>query len=174
MERRDSRGGCNLNLYLKQDTEANAGLFTVYDACGRMCYRLTGDAQTLGGKIFLCDTNHREVARITHMGLAGISRYTIVIADKERARILQNLASIKMPFRIRGISWRLRGDLVLRSFDIVDVSDALVMSHGRCWESNGECFALDIAQEKYAPLCICMAAVIDSSAQSGSAVALPV
>lgn len=38
---------------------------------------------------------------LTHMGLAGISRYTIVVAEKERARILQNLASLKTPFRIR-------------------------------------------------------------------------
>ena len=163
-----------MNLYLKQDTEANAGLFTVYDTCGRVCYRLSGDAQTLGGKMYLYDSNGVEAARVTHMGLAGISRYTIVVAEKERARILQNLASLKTPFRIRGISWRLRGDMALRSFDVVDAEGRVVMSHGRCWESSGECFALEIAEAENALLCICIAAVIDSSAQAGSAVALPV
>lgn len=163
-----------MNLYLKQDTAANAGLFIVYDACGRVIYSLTGDAQTLGGKMVLRTVAGEEAARITHMGLAGISRYTIIVGEKERARILQNLASTKMPFRIRGIPWRLRGDLLMRNFDLVDASDAVVMSHGRCWESSGECFALDIAQEKNLLLCICIAVVIDSSAQAGSAVALPV
>ena len=70
--------------------------------------------------MYLYDSNGVEAARVTHMGLAGISRYTIVVAEKERARILQNLASLKTPFRIRGISWRLRGDMALRSFDVVD------------------------------------------------------
>ena len=92
-----------MNLYLKQDTEANAGLFTVYDTCGRVCYRLSGDAQTLGGKMYLYDSNGVEAARVTHMGLAGISRYTIVVAEKERARILQNLASLKKQFLIQKI-----------------------------------------------------------------------
>ena len=52
--------------------------------------------------MYLYDSNGVEAARVTHMGLAGISRYTIVVAEKERARILQNLASLKTPFRIRG------------------------------------------------------------------------
>lgn len=163
-----------MNLYLKQDTGANAGLFTVYDSCGRIRYSLKGDAQTLGGRLFLRDGNGAEVARITHMGLAGISRYTITVGEKEHARILQNLASAKTPFRLRGIPWRFRGDMAMRTFDVVDASDAVIMSHGRCWESSGECFALDVTRGEDAVLCICIAAVIDSSAQSGSAVALPV
>lgn len=168
------KGGCGLNWYLKQETEAGSGLFAVYDACGRMCYRVTGDAQALGGKRFLRSTDGAEVARISHMGLAGISRYAIYMGDRECARVLQNFASAKTPFRIRGIHWKLRGDLTLRSFDIVDDSGGVVMSHGRCWESSGECFALDIARKEHVALCICIAAVIDSGAQIGGAVALPV
>lgn len=163
-----------MKWYMKQETGAGKDLFTVYNACCDPVYRLAGDMQILGGKVRLCDEENREVARITHMGLAGISRYTIVIGEKECARVLQNLASSKTPYRLRGVDWRLRGDVSMRSFDIVDANDAIVMSHGRCWEACGESFAIDVENTANDLLCICIAAVIDSSALAGAAVALPV
>ena len=162
-----------MEFYIQHSTEANA-LFLIMDSLGQLVYRVTGDSLSIGSKIYLIDRNKQEAARIFSVGLNAISKYSVFIGDKERARVIQNLTASRRPIKIKGVSWRFRGDLVTRSYDIVNVDSTVVMTHGRCWNTAGDCYAVDITSESDVLLCLCLSVILDSTVIGGSTAALPV
>ncbi|WP_312694532.1 tubby C 2 [Caproiciproducens sp.] len=162
-----------MKFYIKQNTGTDA-LFTVIDALGQSVYSVTGDSLSIGSKVYLIDNNKNEAARIFSLGISALSKYAVFIDDKERARVTLNLTAAHHPVKFKGISWRFRGDLLTRSYDLIDVDSAVIMSHGRCWNENGDCFAVDIASESNVLLCLCIAVILDSTVIGGSAKAVPV
>lgn len=162
-----------MKFYIQQSTETDS-LFTVMDSLGQLVYQVTGDSLAIGSKIYMVDQSHNEVARIFSVGLPAISRYTVYIGDRERARVSQNLSSSRQPIKIKGINWHFRGDLVTRSYDILAVDSSVVMTHGRCWKNTGECYAVDITNECDVLVCLCLSVIFDSTVFTGTAAALPV
>jgi uncharacterized protein YxjI len=162
-----------MKFYMKQSTDTDA-LFTVIDSLSQAVYRVTGDSLSIGSKFYLIDNNKNEVARIFSVGLPTIAKYSISVDDKERARVTQNLNSTHSPIRIKGVNWHFRGDLLTRSFDLLDIDSTVVMTHGRCWNQNGDCFAVEIAKESDVLLCLCIAIILDNTVMGGAAAALPV
>ncbi|MDF2632043.1 MAG: LURP-one-related, partial [Caproiciproducens sp.] len=90
-----------MKFYMKQSTDTDA-LFTVIDSLGQAVYRVTGDSLSIGSKFYLIDNNKNEAARIFSVGLTTISKYSIFIDDKERARVTLNLNSAHSPIKIKG------------------------------------------------------------------------
>lgn len=161
-----------MKFYIKQSTGTEA-LFTVIDALGQSVYSVTGDSLSIGSKVYLIDNNQNEAARIFSLGISAMSKYSISIGDKERARVTLNLAASKQPIKIKGVSWKFRGDLLTRSYDLIDLDSVVVMTHGRCWNENGDCFAVDIANQSNVLLCLCFAVILDSTVIGGSPKAIP-
>lgn len=168
--------GGTLKLYLKQNTGSEDSLFTVYDIGGVPLYNVEaeGGLQVFSGQMNLLNMEQKQEARIVRMGLSTISTYTITMDNKEKARVMQNLVSQKMPYRILSPNWKFRGCVQTRSFDVLDADENLVMSHGLCWDTPRNCFSMEIHLETEVPLCISIAAIIDSAALCGTAVPLTV
>lgn len=162
-----------MQFYIRQDGGTET-LFTISDSLGQPVYRVTGDSLSIGSKFYLIDNNDHEAARIFSVGLSAISKYAIFIDDKERARVIQNLTAARHPIKIKGINWRFRGNLITRSYDIIDVASTVVMTHGSCWNVCGNCYAVDIANESNVLLCLCIAVILDNTVIASTAAALPV
>ncbi len=162
-----------MKFYLQQSTNPDT-LFAVSDFLGQPVYRVTGDSLSIGSKTYLIDQNKKEAARIFSVGLTTISKYAIFIGDKERARVIQNLSAARQPIKIKGVSWRFRGDLATRSYDIVDVDSTVIMTHGRCWNASGDCYAVDVTRESDVLVCLCLSVILDSTVIGSIAAALPV
>ncbi|HBN81853.1 MAG TPA: tubby C 2 [Ruminococcaceae bacterium] len=161
-----------MNLYLKQNTDPGSTLFDIFYPDKTLAYTVTGDIGSLGGKLFLLSAGGREAARISRIGINELCKYSVVIGDRERLRVTQNL-SRESCFRLSKTSWRLRGDFITRSFDIVDARHAVLMTHGRCWNACGDCFGVQITRDEDAAACLSVAAIIDSIALSGTGAAVP-
>jgi Uncharacterized conserved protein len=161
-----------MQFYIQQSTDPDV-LFAIMDSSGQPVYRVTGDSLSIGSKLCMLDDGNREVARISCAGLTAISRYTISVGDKERARVSWNFSAKRQQVKIKGVNWQFRGDLVSRSYDIVDIDSAVVMSHGRCWNQIGDCYAADIAKESDVPVCLCLAVILDSTVFGGTVAAVP-
>lgn len=149
-------------------------LFSVMDSLGQPVYRVIGDSLAIGSKIYLIDQNKQEVARIFSVGLTTIAKYSVLVGEKERARVTRNLGSSRNPIKIKGVKWCFRGDLVTRSYDLVDEASAVVMTHGRCWNQIGDCYAVEVARQEDVLTCLCISIILDSTVVAGPAAALPV
>jgi len=164
-----------MKFYIKQNTADGKEVFTICNEVGQPVYHVQSDESTLYSKLTVLDTAENVVAKINRLGLIGLFRYDINIDDKDCARITQNMTAAGAPrFRIHGVSWHFRGNMALRSFDVVNVDHTVVMSHGRHWGVNGECFAVDISLPQNAILCLCIAIVVDSIVIGSVGAVLPV
>ncbi|MCY1712946.1 LURP-one-related family protein [Caproiciproducens galactitolivorans] len=161
-----------MKFFIKQSTGTDA-LFTIIDTLGQSVYRVTGDSLAIGSKFYFIDGSANEAAKIVSLGLTASSKYTIFIHDKECARVNRSFTSQHHPVKIRGVKWHFRGDLMERSYDLINEDSAVVMTHGRCWNENGDCFAVDITNESDVLLCLCIAVILDSTVIGGSAKAVP-
>ena len=162
-----------MKFYINQSTGTDA-LFTIIDSVGQSVYCVIGDTTSIGSKYYLVDKDKNQVARISKVGFPTISKYTITIDDNDKAHVTQNLASSHNMIKIKGKKWRFRGDLLTRSYDLIDTDSSVIMTHGRCWNENGDCFAVDILDESNVILCLCIAVILDSTLIGGSAKPLPV
>lgn len=175
MKLNTEKGDCRMKYYIKQNTADGKEVFTVLNEVGQSVYHVLSDESTLYSKLILLDEAQNVVAKINRIGVIGFSRFDINIDDKECARITQNLAAKVTPkFKIHGVSWHFRGNMLLRTFDVLNVDHSIVMTHGRNWGINGECFAVDISLPQNEILCLCIAVVIDSIVMGGIGAALPV
>lgn len=161
-----------MQYYLKTVSGAHC-LFVVLNSSGRPVYEVTGEFSSFGRRFFLLDAERNVVGRISSVHISSVCRYSIS-AGGERVRVSVNPSSARRPVAIRGKRWRFRGSLLLRSFDVVDESrQAVVMTHGRCWEMGGNCYAVEIAEPEYGPLCLCLAVVVDCTVPGGHTVPVP-
>ena len=163
-----------MDLYIKQNTEPDNILFHIFDKAGVPAFTVTGDLGSLGGKLYLLDAGGTEAARIHRLGVSTLSKYSVVIGEKERLRVTQNFTAPKQLFKLTKTSWRLRGDFLTRTFDVVDADHSVLMSHGRCWNSCGDCFGVQITRDQDVPACLAVAVIIDSVVLCGTGAAVPV
>lgn len=161
-----------MQFYIRQSTDIDS-LFSIMDCSGQPVYRVTGDSLSIGSRLCLVDNEKNEVARIYSVGLPTITKYTIAVGDKERARVTWNMNAKKQQVKIKGVTWRFRGDLAARSYDIVNVDSSVIMTHGRCWNNIGDCYAVEIKDEPDVLVCLCLSVILDSTVIGGTAAPVP-
>lgn len=161
-----------MQLFLESSAREGT-LFSVLNAEGMLVYEVTGEFTGLGRKFVITDQDGCEIARISGIRLTSYCQYSVT-AGKEHMRITTDFSSAHRCVRLRGMPWRFRGSAVSRSFDLVNAQSHVVMTHGRCWNVRGECYALEISQFGHVPLCLSVAVVIDSIADCGRAAPVPV
>ena len=136
--------------------------FTVVRPDGSLCYRVIGEKNPFTGKLALMTPEGRERGRILRVGTPALSYHTIWEAERKRAVLTRNLGSARMPYRLYSIGWKFRGDCFSGSFDIVDRRGRVVMTHGLCWYGGQERVCVETLRGDEA-LCLCIAAVVDST-----------
>lgn len=165
-----------MRFFLKQSTGTES-LFIVSDSCGRQVYEVTGSFSSLGRRFSLRDENGNEAAKISCVRLAQTAQYSVCVGtgkgEKEKARVTVNPSAARRPVSIRGVKWRFRGSVLTRSFDLVDAESHTVMTHGRCWNAAGDCYAAEIPGESDVLLCLSVAVIIDSTVVAGMPAAVP-
>jgi uncharacterized protein YxjI len=147
--------------------------FLVLNSCGVPVYEIQGDFTPIGCRFYLLDGCRKEIARISGVRLSTTCQYSIS-SQGERVRLTLNVTAPRRAVKLRGIPWRFRGNVLLRSFDILDAQARIVMTHSRCWSVHGDCYAVDIPEPAHVPLCLCVAAIIDSTVLGGISVLAPV
>ena len=160
-----------MRFYLKTEGGARC-FFCVEDESGNPVYEVTGKISSFSQHFILSGCGGKVVGKISGVHLSSASQYSVA-AGGERIRVSLNIASQRRPIRIIGRRWRFRGNLLTRSFDFVDHAQRTVMTHGRCWEQGGSCYAVEIADAENVLLCLCLAIIADSTIQGGSAVPVP-
>ncbi|MDP4119637.1 MAG: hypothetical protein Q8876_01065, partial [Bacillota bacterium] len=67
------------------------------------------------------------------------------------------LTYAKQQFTFYGISWHIRGDLLTKNYDIVDIDNSVIMSHCVRWGQFGDGYEINILSENREILCLCVA-----------------
>ena len=159
------KGGGLLQFYLKP-VGGSRCLFNILKSNGHPIYEVIGQTTAFGCKFFLLDCKQNVIGRIFGVRISGAVRYSISAGGK-RIRVTVNHTATQRPVRIRGKHWHFRGSLLSRSFDILNSAEQIVMTHGKCWDMAGDCYAVDISDRENVPVCLCLAVIIDCVISSG-------
>ncbi len=166
-----------MQFYLKPESGAET-LFSVWDECGRLAYEVAGEFNSFGCRCVLRTPEGESAARMTGVCLPA-SLHCSASAGGRRMRISIDLSASRRQVQVRGVGWRFRGSALTRSFDLVEErarkprAPQVVMTHGRCWNDRGDCYALEIFHEADVPLAVCAAVAVDSTVLGGRAAPVP-
>lgn len=157
-----------MQLYLKAENAPNL-LFSVLDEKENLLFLVNGSEAPFGCRFTIRTAEGSTAAKLTGLCLAGTQRFTAVQGSRLlRMRVRPD--SVHRPVLFRGMPWRFRGSVVLRSFDVLEEEPHgqthLVLTQGRCWNGKGDCYALTVPRPEDVPLAVCIAAALDYFAQN--------
>jgi uncharacterized protein YxjI len=157
-----------LRLFLKSENVPGK-LFSVLEESGAPAYTVEGKAFPLGCRFMLRMPDGTAAAHLSGLCLQGVHHFTAVQGTRS-VRMRVQPGSPHRPVQFRGEPWRFRGNLAARSFDVVAEYPGgamqLILTHGRCWNGEADCYALTVTRAEDVPLAVCIAAVLDLSSQA--------
>ena len=148
-----------MKLYLQRDTSREQARYQVADEGGRLRYTVTGKRNPSGESIRIKNTLGETVCKIRSLGFSALSVYS-VSSGCESMRLNIAVGTGRAAVRFRGISFFVRGDVLMGSYSILDADTAVVCSVGKDFARG--CTQLELNQEDREIFCLATAICIDS------------
>lgn len=148
--------------FMKQTHTGDKARFLIYYENGEIAYRVTGEQQISGERLQIEREGGDAAAFIKHKNAIFVNRYSIEIGDKN-VKVWQSLATGIPVVQISKLGWHIRGDLISRSFDILNVDNSVEMIHSTRWGGWGSGYEMDIENEENELLCLAIGVCIDHS-----------
>ena len=118
---------------------------------------MTGIRTLLSAKLSLVTAEDIEAARITGVGTASLSKFTIEIPGERRMTLLQNLTPAGGSVTVRNPNWSFRGDISMGNFDVIDC-----------------CSCVQVEDERNIVRCLCLCAIVDGLLTGSAETPIPV
>lgn len=148
-----------VKFYLQRDISTLNARYQIADEKGALCYTVSGKRTPSGESLRISDPNGETVCRIRSLGFSALSVYSIS-ANGESMRLNIAAGSGRASVRFRGISFYVRGDVLMGSYSIFDADTAVVCTVGKDFVKN--CTQLELNQKDREIFCLATAICIDS------------
>ncbi len=148
-----------VKVFLQRDISDIASRFETLDEKGHVKYVIKGKLTASGESMCIYDTQDTAVCRIRRLGFSAFAAYRLTVGD-ETARLNIAVTGGRATVRFRGISFCVRGDAVVGSYEILDADGTLVCAVFRDYAKGYT--QLTIADSKRELFCIGAAVCIDS------------
>ena len=132
----------------------------VKDQAGRSLFLLVGRWGTRGDALSLYAMNGELLASIKQVSWTFGTRFELY-QRFEKVGTLRKLFNLNADFYyVQGLHWAVVGDIKAHQYSIYQVHKK-IMSMDKTMLCTGDYFVLTVANDEDAPLCICIAAVLD-------------
>ena len=115
----------NVKIYLQRDNSDMYSRFEAYDDRGELIYRVRGRVTPSGESIAVTDDRDETLCKIRRLGFSALSVFRIR-AGSDSVGLNVAVAGGRATARFRGISFRLRGDIMTGSYEILDADNSLI------------------------------------------------
>ena len=148
-----------MKLFLQRDTAGINARYQVFDDRGEPRYAITGKRNPSGESMRIRTPDGSAVCRIRALGFSALCVYSIS-AGGESIRLNIAVGNGRAAVRFRGISFFVRGDVLMGSYSILDADTAVVCEVGKDFAKG--CTQLVIREPEREMFCLAAAACIDS------------
>ena len=141
-----------MKLFLKRDVSVSKNEFTVFDELGNEKYfaLVKGRKPSSTLSLRLLNTQGEVTAKMRRIPIVGTNTYLFSVNKKSvTMALVKNSAGFYCYFY--GNNWHIHGDVLKKSFDIIDVDKSVVMTH-RQYADYSE---LEIFDETNELFCVC-------------------
>ncbi|MGX7352547.1 hypothetical protein RU97_GL002004 [Enterococcus canis] len=132
----------------------------IKDEQGKTVYLMVGRWGARGDVLSIYALNGELLASIKQVSLTFGSRFELY-ADFKKVGVMQKILNWNLDFYyVQGLHWAVVGDIKDHHYSIYAMNKK-IMQMDRAMLMSGNYYALTIPEEKDAPLCICISAVLD-------------
>ncbi|MBE6824067.1 MAG: hypothetical protein E7513_01845 [Ruminococcaceae bacterium] len=149
-----------MKLYLKRDKTDENSRYIVFDENGDEKYRIVGKRSTSTERIYIMfgDTCVAKI-KDTHL---GPMRSCSVTTQDGSFHIVITCSKDKIAITYHRAQFHIRGDVLNKSYDILDVANSVVACISRRFKTSSETLELNIYMQKYEILCISSALCLNN------------
>jgi uncharacterized protein YxjI len=158
-----------MKLYIRQKVFSWVDRFTVMDESGQDKYFVEGEF-SFAKKLHLLDTAGAEVAFIQQKVFSFLPRYFVFIGEEQIAEIVKEMTFLKQRYTIEGLGWEVTGDFWAHDYEIVQ-GNRTVATIRKEWMTWGDCYELDIADERDETVALAVVLAIDCALAAAAAAA---
>lgn len=134
-----------MKLFLKRDFSNEGALFIVFDHLGKEKFYVYRDMRHSHFSLAITDTNFNRLCSISTVPLPIFKAFTI--KDKKSIiRLIFNKNTSRPMCYYYGISWRIRGDIINKNFEVVDNDNTILLTHRGSWSRSGDSYELNITE----------------------------
>ncbi len=149
-----------MRLYLKKDNSTEYSKFTVYNELGNEKYYVLKRKDFPGGSRIITNLVYNQLCSITSIPLPLMKAYTLN-DKKDVVRLVFNKNTSRFMCYYYGISWRFRGDILGKNFEIVDHDNTVLLTQKNNWCNVNDGFQIDVYDEERELLLLSSAICID-------------
>ena len=147
-----------MKLYLQRDCSSLDSRYQIYDEKGGLKYTVSGKRNPSGESMKLRTLSGETVCRIRGLGFSSLCVYSIS-TGRESMRLNIAVGSGRAAVRLSGISFFLRGDVLMGSYSILDADNSVVCVVGKDFAKGT--VGLELNQPERELFCIATAACLD-------------
>lgn len=147
-------------FFIQEQQLSNVTRTLVKDEDGKSLFLLVGRWGTRGDALSLYTMSGELVASIRQTSFAFGSRFDLY-KGFEKVGVLRKILNLNADFYyIQHLHWNVLGDIRNHHYSIYQVNRK-VMEMNKATLFSGDYFSLNVTNDEDAPLCICVAAVLD-------------
>lgn len=147
----------DVKIYLQRDISDLYSRYEAYDDRGELVYRVRGRDNPSGGSITVIDRRDQTLCKIRRVGFSALSAFRIRVGS-ESVGLNVAVAAGRATARFRGISFRVRGDIMTGSYEILDADNTEVCAVYRDFTKGSVTLSVDMPEREL--LCIAAAVCI--------------
>lgn len=149
-----------MKIYLKRDTSDENSRYIVYSETGEEMYKIIGKRKTSIDRVYITNDD-KCIAKIrdTHLGMI---RSCYVTTQSDSFHIVMTTSRDKISITFHGISYHIRGDVLNKSYDILDVDNSVVGCVCRRFNSSADALELNFDDKKHELNIIASAVFLDT------------
>lgn len=157
-----------MKIYLKRDTSEENSRYIVYTESGDEKYKVVGKRKASFERTYVM-LKDDCVAKIrdTHL---GVIRTYYVTTKENNFHIVMTLSRDKVSIAYHGVSLHIRGDVLNKSYDILNIDNSVVACVCRRFSDKGDALEININDNNFEMACIASAICLDSVCTTDSLV----
>lgn len=157
-----------MKIYLKRDNSSLNSRYVVYDELGLPKYTIVGKHSASGERMYIMQ-DESVVAKMRDTRLGVLKNFTVTDSGSSARIIITNKGS-NISINFRGVSWHIRGDVLAKSYDILNVDNSVIAAVSAFSTFGRDSLEININNDNKELFCIASVVCIDSIATAATPV----
>ena len=148
-------------LYMKQEYVSRQEKILVKNELGKDLYLISGKWGRIGDKLSLYSIDGDLLVEVKQTVLSLFPKFDIYTQGKKIGSITKHRGLKDVYFKVTPLNWIVTGDFYNHNYT-VNCKGKLIMEMTKAYTSFGDYYALHVPESQHAPLCLCIALIVDN------------
>ena len=149
-----------MKIYLSRDASLENSRYIVYSETGDQIFDVCGKHKSGFERLYIRQ-NGDIVAKISDTSISSL-RSCYVNSKFGNFHFISTLTKDRMNVTFHKVPFHLRGNVILKSYDILDVDNTVIACVQKRFKTSSETLEINISNEKYLVHCIASAVCLNN------------